>query len=134
MKHGRHIFSTSLLIAALAAAPMVAPFAAMAQSAPRPMQQQQQLKVHVQDQIYVRKGVTLNGRAGPGTQYHKLFALHSGTQLKLLNQQGGWAEVQTPQGQKAWVSSRYLMCDGTCGLHLGMQTGPQTGMGPGANR
>ncbi|SFI82785.1 SH3 domain-containing protein [Celeribacter neptunius] len=120
MKHSLRKLTTFLLITTMAAAPMVA----FAQSGPRPIQQQRQMQVQVQDRYCVRQGVTLNGRAGPGTQYHKMLTLRSGTQLKLLNQQRGWAQVETPQGERVWVSSRYLMCDGTCGLQLGTPRGP----------
>lgn len=152
MKHAFRNISLALLIAAMSATPMTAAAQGWArngsqsgaqlgtqsrtqlrtpgtaQSATGPIQQRQQ--IHLQDRLTVRQGVTLNGRAGPGTQYQRLQALQSGTELKLLAQQRGWAQVEAPDGQQLWVSSRYLNCDGSCAA----QAGTPMGRGPADNR
>ncbi|TNE65258.1 SH3 domain-containing protein [Celeribacter ethanolicus] len=86
---------------ALSALMVAVPVASFAQGQP---QQQQQ----AQGQYYVKPGVTLNGRSGPGTGYGKVSALKAGTQLQIVKKQGDWAQVKTDGGTLLWVFLNYL--------------------------
>jgi uncharacterized protein YgiM (DUF1202 family) len=80
---------------ALSALMVTAPVASFAQS-------------QAQGQYYVKPGVTLNGRSGPGTGYGKVSALKAGTQLQIVKKQGEWAQVKTDGGTLLWVFLSYL--------------------------
>ncbi|PTQ71859.1 SH3 domain-containing protein [Celeribacter persicus] len=90
----------SLTAIALSALMVAAPVASFAQSQP-PQQQGQ-------GQYYVKPGVTLNARSGPGTGYGKVTALKPGTQLQIVKKQGDWAQVKTGNGTLLWVFLNYL--------------------------
>src|SRR5690554_3953119 len=54
---------------------------------------------------------TLNVRTGPGTQYDRLGALASNTEVIVLTRQPEWVQVRGMIGDKAiigWVNARYL--------------------------
>lgn len=89
---------------ALSALMVAAPVASFAQGHSGQPQQQQQ----AQGQYYVKPGVTLNGRSGPGTGYGKVSALKAGTQLQVVKKQGDWAQVKTGNGTLLWVFLSYL--------------------------
>lgn len=94
--------SKSLIAVALSALMVAAPVASFAQGQ-APAQQQQ-----AQGQYYVKPGVTLNGRSGPGTNFGKVTALKAGTQLQIVKKQGDWAQVKVDGGSLIWVALSYL--------------------------
>lgn len=59
---------------------------------------------YIKDEIYVPI------RAGVGNQYRILRVLPSGTQLKLIEEveEGKWAHIETPGGERGWVETQYL--------------------------
>lgn len=116
MKHGLR----NLVLATAAASMAVLPLAAVAQT--RPLQTQQRLQLQIHDQLCVRPGVTLNGRAGPGVSFNKLLTLQNGTRLTLIERNGDWLLVQTPSGRQVWVYGAYVT---TQPAPLRNGTGPQ---------
>ncbi len=59
--------------------------------------------------LYVRDGIYLNARTGPGTRYPRHRVLRPGTRLRIIARQGNWARVQTPEGLLLWVFLSYLV-------------------------
>jgi len=55
-------------------------------------------------QTGVVSATSLNMRSGPGTSNPVVSTLPNGTELKILGDRDGWLEVQTPDGQRGWVS------------------------------
>ncbi len=53
----------------------------------------------------------LNLRDGPSTEYVGMVKLPVNIQLDLLARFGDWFQVQTPDGQIGWVTSRFLTID-----------------------
>ena len=61
-----------------------------------------------QETLYVRDGVTLNGRSGPGTGYKRLHQLPGGSSVILLGRSGTWGRVRLDTGTVLWVFLDYL--------------------------
>lgn len=59
--------------------------------------------------LYVRDGIYLNARIGPGTRYRTHHVLSPGTRLQIIARVGDWAQVRTPEGLMLWVFFSYLM-------------------------
>lgn len=76
------------------------------------------------DVLYVQQGTFLNARNGPGTQYAADQVLQPGTQVSVLQRQGDWTQVRTPDGAQAWVFGTYL---GDRAPQSGSQSGSQSG-------
>ena len=74
------------------------------------------------DVLYVPKDTYLNARNGPGTQYAADQVLQPGTQVSVLQRQGDWMQVRTPDGAQAWVFGSYL---GDQAPQSGSQSGSQ---------
>lgn len=74
------------------------------------------------DVLYVKQGAFLNARNGPGTQYEADQVLQPGTQVSVLQRQGDWTQVRTPDGAQAWVFGSYL---GDQAPQSGAQSKPQ---------
>ena len=74
------------------------------------------------DVLYVKQGAFLNARNGPGTQYAADQVLQPGTQVSVLQRQGDWMQVRTPDGAQAWVFGSYL---GDQSPQSGSQSKPQ---------
>ena len=51
---------------------------------------------------------SLNMRAGPGTDYDKVGAVRAGDVLLVIREQPGWLQVELPNGDTGWVSTRYV--------------------------
>ena len=49
----------------------------------------------------------LNVRSGPAMSYRKLGSLPSGQSVNIVNQQNGWYQLDSPEGEY-WVNSRYV--------------------------
>ncbi|MBV6623367.1 MAG: peptidoglycan-binding protein [Rivularia sp. (in: Bacteria)] len=49
----------------------------------------------------------LNVRRGPGVNYTKIGSLPSGQSVRLVNEQNGWYQLDSPEGEY-WVHSRYV--------------------------
>ncbi|MGD9863343.1 MAG: SH3 domain-containing protein [Pseudodonghicola sp.] len=64
---------------------------------------------HADSYRYVREGVNLNARSGPGAGYAARRVLAPGTRITLVQQIGNWAQVRTPEGLLLWVFGAYLM-------------------------
>ncbi|GAA6198890.1 SH3 domain-containing protein [Aquicoccus sp. SU-CL01552] len=60
------------------------------------------------DVLYVQKDTYLNARNGPGKQYAADHVLQPGTRVSVLQRQGDWTQVRTPDGTQAWVFGSYL--------------------------
>ncbi|MDK3018461.1 SH3 domain-containing protein [Pseudodonghicola flavimaris] len=58
---------------------------------------------------YVREGVSLNARSGPGSSYAAKRVLAPGTKITVIGTQGDWARIRTADGLLLWVFSSYLM-------------------------
>ncbi|MBU2890758.1 SH3 domain-containing protein [Celeribacter halophilus] len=91
----------SLFAAALSGLLVSAPVAGFAQNKPAAQQQ-------TQSAFYVKPGVTLNARSGPGTKFGKIAAFQPGTKLSVVKRQGDWAQVKTDAGKLLWVFANYL--------------------------
>lgn len=50
---------------------------------------------------------SVNVRTGPGTQYRAIDTLSPGQRVSIVDQSGGWCEVDK-SGPNGWVSCRYL--------------------------
>ena len=61
-----------------------------------------------QETLFVRDGVTLNGRSGPGTGYKRLHQLPGGSSVILLERSGTWGRVRLDTGTVLWVFLDYL--------------------------
>lgn len=59
--------------------------------------------------LYVRDGIYLNARIGPGTRYRTHHVLSPGTRLQIIARVGDWAQVRTPDGLMLWVFFTYLI-------------------------
>ncbi|BAY87237.1 hypothetical protein NIES267_67560 [Calothrix parasitica NIES-267] len=55
----------------------------------------------------VRVNSRLNVRSGPGTEYRVLGTLPPGQSVSLVNEQNGWYQLETPEGEY-WVHSNYI--------------------------
>lgn len=55
----------------------------------------------------VRVRTKLNVRSGPGTNYRVLGTLPPGQSVSIVNEQNGWYQLETPEGQY-WVHSKYI--------------------------
>ena len=53
-------------------------------------------------------GGYLNLRTGPGVHYGKITHLPEGYRVEVLKTSGGWGKVKLPNGQKGWVSMKFL--------------------------
>lgn len=53
-------------------------------------------------------GSKLNLRSGPGTGNRVVGKIPGGTPLEVLERNGEWAKVRTPDGQTGWVHEDYL--------------------------
>ena len=62
---------------------------------------------------FVKPGVTLNARSGPGTQYGAKTRLAPGSKVTVLKHQGDWSQVRTPEGLLLWVFGSYLIDQAT---------------------
>lgn len=98
-------FHHLLIATALSFGLIGAPMTGYAQAQPQQKQQQQQTG---QGRMFVKPGVTLNGRKGPGTGYGKMAAIPAGTSLTLVKRQGDWAQVKSSEGVLLWVFMNYL--------------------------
>lgn len=56
---------------------------------------------------WVKYGITLNARSGPGTYYDVIGKFHSCNAVNVVDYQNGWAKISY-NGYNYWVSSRYL--------------------------
>ncbi|MDK3018460.1 SH3 domain-containing protein [Pseudodonghicola flavimaris] len=72
---------------------------------------------HADSYLYVRDGVTLNARGGPGTRYVAYQMLRPGTRVTMINRLGDWAQVRTPEGALLWVFASYLMTTPSRHIH-----------------
>jgi N-acetylmuramoyl-L-alanine amidase len=52
---------------------------------------------------------SLRIRAGAGLNYKVLGSLTKGEAVTIMDNQEGWAQIQTPNGQIGWVSDRYIV-------------------------
>ncbi len=59
--------------------------------------------------LYVRDGIYLNARIGPGTRYRSYQVLAPRTRLQIITRIGDWAQVRTPDGVMLWVYYSYLI-------------------------
>lgn len=59
--------------------------------------------------LYVRDGIYLNARIGPGTRYRSHHVLAPRTRLQIITRIGDWAQVRTPDGLMLWVFFSYLV-------------------------
>ena len=59
--------------------------------------------------LYVRDGIYLNARIGPGTRYRRHHVLSPGTRVQMVGRVGNWAQVRTPDGLLLWVFFSYLI-------------------------
>lgn len=59
--------------------------------------------------LYVRDGIYLNARIGPGTRYRRHQVLSPGTRVRIIARVGDWAQVRTPDGLLLWVFFSYLI-------------------------
>ncbi|PZX13986.1 SH3 domain-containing protein [Celeribacter halophilus] len=91
----------TLFATALSGLLVSAPVAGFAQNK-HAIQQQAQVA------FYVKPGVTLNARSGPGTKFGKIAAFKPGTKLSVVKRQGKWAQVRTDAGKLLWVFASYL--------------------------
>lgn len=53
-------------------------------------------------------GSILNMRAGPDSDSQVRSRLLQGSFVRVLQSQGAWSEILTPEGRQGWVSSEYL--------------------------
>lgn len=60
----------------------------------------------------VKKGTSLNTRAGPGTSFERKGRLRGGTTLKEIERKGIWSKVQTPDGRTVWVHNGFIVVKG----------------------
>jgi tetratricopeptide (TPR) repeat protein len=51
---------------------------------------------------------TVNINSSPSAGSSKLFVLHEGTKVKVLNQTEAWLEVSIPNGNKGWIKESLL--------------------------
>ncbi len=51
---------------------------------------------------------SLNMRQGPGTNFHVVTQLPRGTDVDVIERQGGWVKIKTKSGAVGWVSASYL--------------------------
>ena len=58
--------------------------------------------------LYVRDGIHLNARIGPGSRYRIHDVLAPGTRVEIVTRVGNWANVRTPEGLMLWVYFTYL--------------------------
>jgi len=58
---------------------------------------------------YVKEGVNLNARSGPGSNYATRQVLKPGSKITVVKQQGSWAQIKTTEGLLLWVFNSYLM-------------------------
>ncbi|TDK45012.1 SH3 domain-containing protein [Antarcticimicrobium luteum] len=59
--------------------------------------------------LFVRDGIYLNARIGPGTRFRTHHVLRPGTRLQIITRVGDWAQVRTPDGLMLWVFFTYLV-------------------------
>jgi uncharacterized protein YraI len=57
----------------------------------------------------------LNVRGGPGENFSVVARLEKGAALKVLRKEGGWLEVQAPEGAAAFVVASYIEVVGSSG-------------------
>ncbi|MDF1715728.1 MAG: SH3 domain-containing protein [Antarcticimicrobium sp.] len=74
---------------------------------------------------FVKPGVTLNARSGPGTQYGAKTKLAPGSKVTVLKHQGDWSQVRTPEGLLLWVFGSYLIDQATQPTAPAPQGGPK---------
>ncbi|GAA6198889.1 SH3 domain-containing protein [Aquicoccus sp. SU-CL01552] len=74
---------------------------------------------------FVKPGVTLNARSGPGTQYGAKTKLAPGSKVTVLKNQGDWSQVRTPEGLLLWVFGSYLIDQATQPTAPTPQGGPK---------
>ena len=74
---------------------------------------------------FVKPGVTLNARSGPGTQYGAKTKLAPGSKVTVLKHQGDWSQVRTPEGLLLWVFGSYLIDQATQTTAPAPQGGPK---------
>lgn len=47
-------------------------------------------------------------RSGPGASYEKLFALHEGTKVRVVETRGKWLRIGIPDGKSGWMDEESL--------------------------
>ena len=62
----------------------------------------------VQAKMMSVDGTKVNLRSGPGTKYRVLWELGRGFPIKVMSQKGEWCKVQDFEGDKGWVSKKFL--------------------------
>ena len=62
----------------------------------------------VAEAAWIRGGVKLNLRTGPGTEYRILGLLETGDEVAILSEQGDWTEIQvTADGKQGFILAGY---------------------------
>lgn len=56
---------------------------------------------------------SLNLRGGPSTEFDKVGSVQAGDVLLVIREQPGWLQVELPNGDTGWVSTRYVRPAGT---------------------
>ncbi|TYP68356.1 N-acetylmuramoyl-L-alanine amidase [Paenibacillus methanolicus] len=51
---------------------------------------------------------SLRMRKGPGTGYSVVGGLYKGEAVTVIDRDGDWVKVKTPDGQQGWVASQYI--------------------------
>ena len=69
--------------------------------------------------MYVTDELLLGLYSGKGGTGDRLRMLKSNTRLQLLSRDGQYAEVLTPQGDKGWVKSAFLVAEKPARVRLG---------------
>lgn len=57
---------------------------------------------------YVRDELVITVRAGQGTRYRVLTTIRTDTQVEVLERQGRYVRVRTPDGTEGWCLAQYL--------------------------
>lgn len=66
-------------------------------------------QVQAQATRYVTDSLDITMRSGASTQHRITKMLRSGTRVQVLDQQGGWVHIKTPDGKSGWVLGRFLI-------------------------
>jgi SH3 domain protein len=57
---------------------------------------------------YVVPSAEIPVRRGIGTEYKIIAIAPDGTEVELLSEQDGWAQIRLPEGKEGWLPKRYL--------------------------
>ena len=64
-----------------------------------------------QKRQWVRDGIQINMRAGPGNHFRILRVLKSGDGITRLTERDGWVNVRTTNGKGGWVPGNYVSAE-----------------------